>query len=88
MESEQNESIEVTLHLHPHLMRYRPRVGASGPQSVAVPPGTTVGGLLTGVCGLPAKLQCFIALNGRRASPGDLLHDGDRVRIFMQLSGG
>jgi len=88
MESEQNKSIEVTLHLHPHLMRYRPRVGASGPQSVAVPAGTTVGELLTGMCGLPAKLQCFIALNGRRVSPVDLLHDGDRVRIFMPLSGG
>jgi len=88
MESEQNGSIEVTLHLHPHLMRYRPRIGASGPQSVAVPAGTNVGELLTGMCGLPAQLQYFIALNGRRASPVDLLHDGDRVRIFMQLSGG
>jgi molybdopterin converting factor small subunit len=88
MESEKREFIEVTLHLHPHLTRYRPRVGASGAQSVEVPTGTNAGQLLTDICGLPSTLKLFIALNGRQASPSEPLHDGDRVRIFMPLSGG
>jgi len=88
MVSEKQASIEVTLQLHPHLARYRPRIGASGAQSVEVPTGTTAGQLLTDICGLPATLKLFIALNGHQASPRDPLHDGDRVRIFMPLSGG
>ncbi|MFA4965039.1 MAG: MoaD/ThiS family protein [Thermoleophilia bacterium] len=88
MEAEEKASIEVTLHLHPHLTRYSPRIGASGPQPVEVPEGTTAGELLTGICGLPGRLQLFIALNGRQASPDEPLRDGDRVRVFMPLSGG
>lgn len=84
-----DDGIEVTLQLHPYLARYRPRVAATaGPQPVEVPPGTTAGELLTTVCGLPAGLRLFIALNGRHVSPTERLHDGDKVRIFMQMSGG
>jgi len=53
-----------------------------------VPTGSTVAYLLTDVCGLPARLQLFVALNGRHAHRSTVLEDGDRVRVFMQLSGG
>jgi sulfur carrier protein ThiS len=88
MEARESAPVEVTLQLHPYLARYAPRIGVAGPQAVGVPPGTTVGALLQDVCGLPARGQFFVALNGRQARSGDVLQDGDRVRVFMQLSGG
>jgi molybdopterin converting factor small subunit len=84
----ENRTVEVTLQLHPHLSRYRPRVSVSELSRLAVPTGSTVGYLLSDVCGLPARLQLFVALNGRHANRSTVLEDGDRVRIFMQLSGG
>jgi sulfur carrier protein ThiS len=88
MESEETASVNITLQLHPHLAQYRPRIAAGSPMPVEVRAGTTVRELLTDICGLPGRLHLFIALNGRQADPGEALREGDRVRIFMQLSGG
>ncbi len=88
MDAEDSRTVEVTLQLHPYLSRYSPRVPVSEPSRLAVPTGSTVGYVLTDVCGLPARLQLFVAHNGRQASRSTVLEDGDRVRIFMQLSGG
>jgi molybdopterin converting factor small subunit len=80
--------INVTLVLHPLLATYSPRIEVSRPQSLDVAGGSSVGRLLTDVCGLPPKLPLFVALNGRQSGPDAVLHDGDRVRVFMPLSGG
>ena len=68
---------------------------SAGPLSGTLYPGCSrtdvmcksVGELLTGVCGLPPGCSCSSPSTGVGQARGPL-HDGDRVRIFMQLSGG
>ncbi len=83
-----SDSISVTVQLHPFLQRYRPRIEGNDPVAVSLPSGCDVDRLLTDACGLPVKLQLLVAVNGQRAPGSSVLRDGDRVRVFMPLSGG
>jgi len=76
-------------------------IGTSPPTrlSARVPAGTTVAGALA-VCGLRARIAAHadavpgapswdglaLALHGRRVTPHEVLHDGDRIELLPPLT--
>ncbi|MBU2601205.1 MAG: MoaD/ThiS family protein [Actinobacteria bacterium] len=80
--------IAVTVQLHLGLERFRPRIETGRAVAVSVPAGSTVAAVLTDVCGLPAGMRVLVTVNGRNSLPADSVREGDRIRLFMPLSGG
>ncbi|GAB4262468.1 MAG: hypothetical protein Kow00122_18890 [Thermoleophilia bacterium] len=78
----------VTVLLHPGLERFMPRLETGRAVSLTVPRGSTVASVLADGCGLPLGLQVLVTVNGRNARPSDVVDAGDRIRLFMPLSGG
>jgi sulfur carrier protein ThiS len=88
MNAEHEGTITVTLQLHPLLRPYASCPSGEDTDRLSVPAGTTVGAILRGVCGLPADMQVFAAVNGRSTSLSSEVHDGDTVIVFMAVGGG
>jgi len=88
MNAEHEGTITVTLQLHPLLRPYASCLSAEQGGRLSVPAGTTVGAIVGDVCGLPADMQVFAAVNGRSTSLSGEVHDGDTVIVFMAVGGG
>jgi len=88
MSTEDKKTITVTLHLHPLLRPYASCRSGDQAGRLSVPAGTTVGGIVRDICGLPADIQVFAAVNGRSSPFSGELHDGDIVNLFMAAGGG
>lgn len=80
--------VGATVQLHLGLERFRPRIETGKPVPVRVREGTTLASLLTDVCGFPPRVRLLVTVNGRNSSPDDPVREGDRIRLFMPLSGG
>lgn len=80
--------IAVTVQLHLGLERFSPRVETGRAVPVSVPAGSTVASVVADVCGLPARMRVLVTVNGRSSLPDDQVREGDRIRLFMPLSGG
>ena len=68
------------------LRRFLPR-GADGPQSYALPSGSTVGDLLDAI-GVEAAYDVTVGVNGELADRGDVLPDGADVMLLSPMEGG
>ena len=77
----------VEVHLTATLRAYLP-AGASGDRVVLdVPPGTTVEQVVDSLR-IPSGLERLTVVNGRDASPAQVLSDGDVLSLFPPLAGG
>lgn len=85
-ESQAAPTIAVRLTLFADLRRFEPN-GQSGPRVFTLPPDARVADLVT-EAGIPAAEEVTVGLNGERAAPDALLHDGDEVVLFSQMEGG
>lgn len=84
----EDDTISVTLQLHPLLASYVPRTAVDDAVVLEVPPGTTIDTLLHEACGLRADVRVFATLEGRAVSLGTELRDGDAVSVFLAVGGG
>ena len=75
--------ISVNLNLFATLRAFLP----DSPKDVAIPEGTCVMDLVTGLGAPEAEVQ-LIFVNGRRELPTYTLKDNDRVGIFPPVGGG
>ncbi len=57
------------------------------PYPAELPPGTTVGGVLTRF-GIPADKPKILLVNGRHADLDRALADGDELAVFPPVAGG
>jgi sulfur carrier protein ThiS len=80
--------IGVTVQLHLGLEQFHPRVETGRAVPLDVPAGSTVASVVADVCGLPGRMRLLVTVNGRSSLPDDQVREGDRIRLFMPLSGG
>lgn len=83
-----DDTISVRLQLHPLLRPYVSCPGGAPQDALSVRAGTTVATMLRDICGLPAEIQVFVAVNGRSSPLSRRLDDGDTVSVFMAVGGG
>ena len=88
MTTTSDDIISVKLQLHPLLRPYVSCRDDKQPLALLVPTGTTVATLLRDICGLPAEIQVFAAVNGRSSPLSGEVADGDVVSVFMAVGGG
>lgn len=86
--AEPGATISVTVQLHLGLERFRPRVEVGRAVPLRVPAASTVAAVVADACGLPEGMRVLVTVNGQPSRPGDHVADGDRIRLFMPLSGG
>lgn len=75
------------MRLFANLAAYLPE-GASGDRAaLEFPDGTTVGEVVE-VLAIPSSLESLTVINGRDATPDQVLADGDVLSMFPPLAGG
>ena len=79
--------LTVSVHLHTTLQR-RTAQGTLRRLDMTLPPGSTLADLLDRLA-LPRRDESILlAINGRQADAGHVLHDADEVHLIPALSGG
>jgi molybdopterin converting factor small subunit len=79
--------MKVEVRLFALLERYLPSGSEGDAVSLDVPPGTTVGDVMESLK-IPSDLSCLTVINGRDASPEQVLAPGDVLSMFPPLAGG
>jgi molybdopterin converting factor small subunit len=79
--------MKVEVRLFAFLERYLPPYASGDAASLDVPPGTTVREVIE-LLEIPNDLSCLTVINGRDASPEQLLAPGDVLSMFPPLAGG
>jgi molybdopterin converting factor small subunit len=79
--------MKVEVRLFALLERYLPPDASGDAASLDVPPGTTVRDVIE-LLEIPKDLSCLTVINGRDASPEQLLAPGDVLSMFPPLAGG
>ncbi len=77
----------MEVHLAATLAAYLPAGARGDSLMLDIPPGATVAQIV-GTLRIPPHLERLTVVNGRDASPEQLLADGDVVSIFPPLAGG
>ncbi|HSV55545.1 MAG TPA: MoaD/ThiS family protein [Magnetospirillaceae bacterium] len=77
------ESPRIRLRLFASLLRREPAI----PEDYPLSEPKSIRALLLEI-GVPEREAAIIFLNGRRSALGDMLADGDEVRIFPLIGGG
>lgn len=79
--------MKVKVQLFALLKRYLPPGAEGDGASLEVPPGTTVRDVVESLK-IPSELSCLTVINGRDASPDQVLSPGDVLSMFPPLAGG
>jgi sulfur-carrier protein len=79
--------MKVEVRLFALLERYLPAGAQGDAVSLEVPAGTTVRDLVASLK-IPSDLSCVTVINGRDASPEQVLAPGDVLSMFPPLAGG
>lgn len=79
--------MKVEVRLFALLERYLPPDAEGDGILLDVPPGTTVGDVVESLK-IPGELSCLTVINGRDASPDQVLSPGDVLSMFPPLAGG
>lgn len=79
--------MKVEVRLFATLARYLPEPSKSSSATVQIPEGSTVRQLVR-VLGIPDQMPAVILVNGRDATPDQVLKDGDTLTLFPPLAGG
>jgi thiamine biosynthesis protein ThiS len=77
--------MRVQVHFYAELARSMG--GGERQRTLELPPGTTVGELLTQL-GRPPDLQVIVGLNGALVQPEQALAEGDTLELMTAMEGG
>ncbi len=83
-----HDRLDVTLHFHPLLERYLPRLAGKDRVNLSVEPGSTVDSILHEDCGLPRSVQVLVISSGRTVPLTYKVRGGDLLNVFLPFGGG